>query len=40
VTVAVAVVQFPLVRLGNNDGEYVMGIVSEMSSLFDDENLC
>ena len=36
---AVAVVEFPLVWLVNNDGEYVMGMLSETSSLFDDEDL-
>ena len=37
-TVAVTVVEFPLVWLVNNDGEYVMGMLSETSSLFDDED--
>ena len=33
----VAVVEFPLVWLVSNDSEYVMGMVSETSSLFDEE---
>ena len=37
-TVAVTMVEFPLVWLVNNDGEYVMGMLSETSSLFDDED--
>ena len=36
----VVVVEFPLVWLVNNDGEYVMGMLSETSSLFDDEDSC
>ena len=35
---AVAVVEFPLVWLVNNDSEYVMCMVSETSSLFDEES--
>ena len=37
-TVTVTVVEFPLVWLVNNDAEYVMGMLSETSSLFDDED--